>query len=136
MQFRMLPSELLQLLLASAAFIPSRGLASPAINVALQASFNAPPYILELLLVTFIFSFLERRILAESWTEKRLQRKIRLHTFPSLTVSLKAVSPIAPQTVSYTTPSYRWCKMMDTLRTRTPWPLFNLPCLYIQLPLG
>ncbi len=46
-----LPKELIGLLFL--VITPNRHgtLADPAVNVALQASFNAPPYILELLLV-------------------------------------------------------------------------------------
>lgn len=43
-----LPWELIGVLILSA----SCSLANKAINVALQASFNSPPYLLELLLVT------------------------------------------------------------------------------------
>ncbi len=56
MRFNILPPELLRLLIVSGAFIARYGAASPAVNVALQASFNAPPYILELLSVTFMSS--------------------------------------------------------------------------------
>lgn len=45
----LLPSELLTLLLVSSSSIAWHALAGPTVNVALQASFNAPPYILELL---------------------------------------------------------------------------------------
>ena len=44
-----LPQELLRLLLLSTSFDAWRIAASPSVNVALQASFDAPPYILELL---------------------------------------------------------------------------------------
>lgn len=52
MHFSLLPSELLSVLLVSSSFTARHALAGPTVNVALQASFNAPPYILELLLVT------------------------------------------------------------------------------------
>ena len=50
MRLSLLPSEVLALLELS--FTVQHALAGPTVNVALQASFNAPPYILELLLVT------------------------------------------------------------------------------------
>ena len=50
MRLSLLPAELLGLLL-SASLTVRHPLASPSVNVALQASFDAPPYILELLLV-------------------------------------------------------------------------------------
>ena len=53
MHLSLLPSELLGVLLVSSAVTVRHALAGPNVNVALQASFNAPPYILELLLVTF-----------------------------------------------------------------------------------
>ena len=53
MRLALLPPELLGILLsASVALRPA--FASPSVNVALHASFNAPPFILELLLVTII----------------------------------------------------------------------------------
>lgn len=52
MRVSLLPSELLGVLLASSYFTARHAFAGPTVNVALQASFNAPPYILELLLVT------------------------------------------------------------------------------------
>ena len=52
MRLSLLPSELLGVLLGSSSFTARHVLAGPTVNVALQASFNAPPYILELLLVT------------------------------------------------------------------------------------
>ena len=53
MRLSLLPSELLGLLTSLSYFPLFAVSASPTVNVALQASFNAPPYILELLLVTF-----------------------------------------------------------------------------------
>ena len=50
MRLSLLPSEVLALLGLS--FTVQHAFAGPSVNVALQASFNAPPYILELLLVT------------------------------------------------------------------------------------
>ena len=50
MRLSLLPSEVLALLGLS--FTVQHVSAAPTVNVALQASFNAPPYILELLLVT------------------------------------------------------------------------------------
>ena len=47
-----LPRELARLLLISSVLNASRVSADLAVNVALQASFNSPPYLLELLLVT------------------------------------------------------------------------------------
>ena len=52
MRLSLLPSELLGVLLVSSSRIVQNAIAGPTVNVALQASFNAPPYILELLLVT------------------------------------------------------------------------------------
>ncbi|KAF6218705.1 hypothetical protein HO133_006056 [Letharia lupina] len=49
MRLSLLPSELLGLLIVSSSFTARHAFASPTVNVALQASFNAPPYILELL---------------------------------------------------------------------------------------
>ncbi len=54
MRFNLLPPELLGLLLISGPLHNQQVLASPTVNVALQASFNAAPYILELLFVTSI----------------------------------------------------------------------------------
>ena len=51
-----LPQELLGLLLITTSFNVRRVEASPSVNVALQASFDAPPYILELLFVLSIHS--------------------------------------------------------------------------------
>lgn len=48
----LLPSELLAVLLGVSSFTAKYAFAGPTVDVALQASFNAPPYILELLLVT------------------------------------------------------------------------------------
>lgn len=53
MRLSLLPPDLLGVLLASTALNAYYTHAGPAVNVALQASFNAPPYILELLLVTY-----------------------------------------------------------------------------------
>lgn len=47
-----LPWELARFLLISSVLNASRVSGGPAVNVALQASFNSPPYLLELLLVT------------------------------------------------------------------------------------
>ena len=55
MRLSLLPSELLGVLLVSSSRIVQYAIAGPTVNVALQASFNAPPYILELLLVTLKF---------------------------------------------------------------------------------
>ena len=52
MLFPSLPSELVRVLLVSSVLNAARVSAGPAVNVALQASFNSPPYLLELLLVT------------------------------------------------------------------------------------
>ena len=54
MRVHILPPELLGLLFFSGTFITRKALASPTVNVALQASFDAPPYILELLQVTLV----------------------------------------------------------------------------------
>ena len=51
MRLSLLPSEVLEVLLGLSSFIAQYAFAGPTVNVALQASFNAPPYILELLLV-------------------------------------------------------------------------------------
>ena len=51
MHSHLLPPELLRLILSVGVFIAPCVLAGPAVNVALQASFDAPPYILELLSV-------------------------------------------------------------------------------------
>ncbi len=50
------PWELVCVLLVSSALNCVRVSAGPAVNVALEASFNSPPYLLELLLVTTRFS--------------------------------------------------------------------------------
>lgn len=55
MRLSLLPSELLRVLLVSSPFTARHALAGPSVNVALQASFSAPPYILELLSVTIKF---------------------------------------------------------------------------------
>ena len=55
MRLFLLPYELLGVLVVSSTFTARRALAGPTVNVALQASFDAPPYILELLSVTFNF---------------------------------------------------------------------------------
>ena len=52
MRLSLLPSELFGVLLGVSSFTAQHAYAGPTVNVALQASFNAPPYILELLLVT------------------------------------------------------------------------------------
>ena len=52
MRLYLLPAELLAVLLVSSSFTARHAFASPTVNVALQASFSAPPYILELLSVT------------------------------------------------------------------------------------
>ena len=52
MRLSLLPPELLGFILGLSSFKAQYAFASPTVNVALQASFNAPPYILELLLVT------------------------------------------------------------------------------------
>lgn len=52
MRLSLLPSELLGVLLGLSSLTPYYAFAGPTVNVALQASFNAPPYILELLFVT------------------------------------------------------------------------------------
>ena len=52
MRLSLLPSELLGFIFGLSVFKAQSAFASPTVNVALQASFNAPPYILELLLVT------------------------------------------------------------------------------------
>ena len=52
MRLSLLPSELLGVLLGISSFTTEYAIAGPTVNVALQASFAAPPYILELLLVT------------------------------------------------------------------------------------
>lgn len=49
MRLSLLPSELLGVLLGLSSFTAKYTFASPTVNVALEASFNAPPYILELL---------------------------------------------------------------------------------------
>lgn len=56
MRVPLLPPELIAVLLAHVSFISRAVSAHSAVNVALQASFNAPPYILELLLVTFKYA--------------------------------------------------------------------------------
>ena len=52
MRLSLLPIELLGFILGLSSFEAQYAYAGPTVNVALQASFNAPPYILELLLVT------------------------------------------------------------------------------------
>lgn len=53
MLLHQLPRELLTIvLITSSSWLPHQVAASPAVNVALQASFNSPPYLLELLYVT------------------------------------------------------------------------------------
>lgn len=82
MRFSVLPQEVLGLVLTSIFLHSQRVSASPAINVALQASFNAPPYILELLLVTLLLHcFLS--IVTDRRAGKQLQKKIAPPTSPS-----------------------------------------------------
>lgn len=52
MRLSSLPFELLGFVLGFSSFKAQYAFAGPTVNVALQASFNAPPYILELLWVT------------------------------------------------------------------------------------
>ena len=59
MRLSMLLPKLLGVLLSLSCNI-GHVLASPSVNVALQASFSAPPYILELLLVTAVLQWLHR----------------------------------------------------------------------------
>lgn len=54
MRLSLLPPELLGVLLATFSFNARPISGSAAVNVALQASFNAPPFILELLFVTSV----------------------------------------------------------------------------------
>ena len=85
MLLRLLPPDLLGLLVVSSVLTPSFILASPAVNVALQASFDAPPYILELLLVTMTSYFIQDNA-ADTILERQLQKKMRPLTSHSSTV--------------------------------------------------
>ena len=116
MRLSLLPSELLGFLLASS-ILPYRiALASSVVNVALQASFNASPYILELLFVTSTYS---TYWVADPSVEKLPLKRIRLHTSPSLTASRKAASRIVQRTKSCTQHFCKYWKMMDISRSPT-----------------
>ena len=92
MRLSLLPAELLGLLLSASLDI-RYAFASPSVNVALQASFNAPPYILELLLVPSLFND-PVDICTDTRPGRQLQKKIRPPTSPSLIELLKGVSRI------------------------------------------
>lgn len=131
MRFNLLPPELLGLLLASGAFHNQRVSASPAVNVALQASFNAAPYILELLFVTFILHcFLS--IQAEHSAERQLRKRMVPPIFPSWTESPRGTLRIAVQIKSYIIRFYSWWRTMDTLRVPMHYLRSNLPFQYTQ----
>ena len=78
-----LPTGLLHLLLVSSALNGARVAAGPAVNVALQASFNSPPYLLELLLVTTRHS-----ISVKHGAEIRIAKPQRKKTRPLISHSL------------------------------------------------
>lgn len=108
--------------------------ASKAVNVALQASFRSPPYLLELLLVTMNLPYLKCKSL--SYIEKQLQRKIQRLTSLCWIESRKDVSSTAIQTRTFTSPLYRSFRMTGTSQTPKCYLPFNLLCQYILRPLG
>lgn len=116
MRFNLLPPELLGLLLISGSFYNQRVSASLAVNVALQASFNAASYILELLFVTCIFHCFSNTK-AETCAGRQLQKKIVPPTSPFLTELPRGTSRIAVQIKSYITRFYSCWRTMDTSRT-------------------
>ena len=107
---------------------------SKAVNVALQASFHSPPYLLELLLVTISLPCPRHKFLLS--IEKQQPKKTLRLTFLSLNGSRKDVSLTAPLIGNFTTHSCRWFRKMDTSQTRRFCHPFNLLFLFIQLPRG
>lgn len=58
MRLHKLPGELLAIaVLSSSNILVQQTLASPTVNVGLQASFNSPPYLLELLYATQVLTY-------------------------------------------------------------------------------
>ena len=98
-------------------------LTSKAVNVALQASFRSPPYLLELLLVTVSPPCPRNKFLL--FIERPQLKKTRRHTFLSLTELRKDASLSAAQTRIFTRHSCRFFRMMDTSPTRRFYHLFN-----------
>lgn len=108
--------------------------ASKAVNVALQASFRSPPYLLELLLVTISLPCPRDKILM--FIEKQLRKKTRRRTSLSLTELQKGASLTAAQTRIFTRRFYRSFKMTGTSQTLRFYHLFNLRFRYTPQPLG
>ena len=103
MRLYQLPAELLAVaLLGSSNTIVQQIFASPTVNVGLQASFNSPPYLLELLYdYTKDLSAIDAVILL-TFSEKLRRKKIPQPTSLSLTGLLKDTSRNAPPTMSST----------------------------------
>lgn len=99
MQLFLMPAELLGLLFILGPLISLPVSASPAVNVALQASFNAPPYILELLSVIFAIIHVVRLKLTS--LGRLLQRRTALPISPSSIESRTGTFRIAAQTKSF-----------------------------------
>lgn len=117
--------------------LSSSVLAVPAIHVALQASFNSAPYLLELLLVTLPEQLACDGILTYfSVTEKLLLKKTRLPTSPCLIVLPKDIFWTALPTKSYTRHLFNSYRMTDTSQAQRLFRLYNLPCLYTRPPRG
>lgn len=107
---------------------------SKAVNVALQASFRSPPYLLELLLVTISLPCPRHKFLL--FIEKQQPKKTRRHTFLSLTGSRKDVSLTALPIGIFTTHSCRSFRKMDTSQTWRFCHPFNSLFRFTLLPRG
>jgi len=131
MRFNFLPPELLALLLVSHSFHRQRVSANSAVNVALQASFNGPPYILELLSVTLILHCFVS-IEADCRAGRQLQKRIVPRIFPSWTESPRGTLRIAVLIKSYIIHFYCWWRTMDTSRVPMHYLRSNSPFRYIR----
>ena len=136
MRLSLLPSELLGFILGLSSFGSQYAHAGPTVNVALQASFNAPPYILELLLVTLNIQIQSPYKMSDIIPEKQPRKKTRLPIFPFSTESLKDALRNAVRIKTCIALSYRSCVTMGTLQMRRHCLPFNLLCQYTPLLLG
>ena len=105
--------------------------AGPSVNVALQASFNAPPYIIELLSVSLKL-FLEAHTDANVRVERPSPKRTQQHTFPYLTELPRGDLRNAAVMKTCIKPSSKWSKMTDISRRPMLYLPFDLPYRSMQ----
>lgn len=126
-----LHTQLIRALVTCILFCPLRALGSPTVSVSLRASFDAPPFLLELLSVIPVHFESKLTPIA-----KPPQKRMRQHTSRCSTRLRTGDLPKQTQIKISMSRSYKSSKMMDTSQPQNHWHHSNSPSQYILLRLG